>query len=306
MKHDLPEKKSIHIPVLASEVIELLRPEPGGVYVDATVNGGGHAREILKHIGARGRLFGVDWDLGLIERTRAEAKKEHITNLTLIHGNYRDIENAIPSEFHGAISGILFDLGYSSYHIDFAGRGFSFRTDEPLDMRYDIHDSRRTAENIINRWPEDSIANALRVFGEERFSRQIARAIVEARRKKAITSTSELVKIIEAALPRVGKRLRIHPATRTFQALRIAVNEELVNVEKGLAAACRIVRRGGRVAVISFHSLEDRIAKNVFRELAKKGAVHILTKKPIFPSHKEISNNPRARSARLRAIERIS
>ena len=295
----------IHTPVLLSEVIEILKPEPGGVYVDATINGGGHAREILKHIGSSGRVFGIDWDSGLIERTRAEAKKEQITNLTLIHGNYRDIEKLIPSEFHNSIDGILFDLGYSSYHVDFAGRGFSFRHNEPLDMRYNIHDTRLTAENIINRWPEDSIANALRVFGEERFSRKIARAIAQARRKKAITSTGELIKIIDSVIPH-KTRGRIHPATRTFQAFRIAVNEELVNVEKGLAAACRFVRPGGRVTVISFHSLEDRITKNVFRDFAKEGKVKILTKKPIIPTQKEIIDNPRARSAHLRGIVRIS
>ncbi len=301
----MTKDNEMHIPVLAEEVITLLQPKPNGIYIDATINGGGHARRIAERVGTHGMVVGIEWDPDIAERIASELKKEEIKNINVIQGNYRNIERIIPAEIQGTVRGILFDLGFSSYHIDQAARGFSFQRDEPLDMRYNRHDTPLTAEIIVNRWPQDSIADILRTYGEERFAKRIAREIARRRKEKKIKTTHELVEIIRRALPRRPSRNSIHEATRTFQALRIAVNNELENLEKGLEAALHILRPGGTLAVISFHSLEDRIVKHFFASRAKEEILTIITRKPITASIEEIKRNPRARSAKLRGAQKI-
>jgi len=290
----------MHVPVLLKEVLEIFDPEPGEIFVDATINGGGHARAILEKVGPKGKVIGIEWDSELIAFLKSDAALAKAGNLTLIHANYRDIETVIPHEIRGSAKGILFDFGYSSYHIASAGRGFSFSKDEPLDMRYDNHGAGITAKDIINEWPEDSIADLLREYGEERFASRIASRIAAARKTSAITKTFELVRIIEDAVR--GPRGRIHPATRTFQALRIRVNDELENIRNGLRGATRALRPGGIIIAISFHSLEDRIVKDFFRKMAQGGNAEIITKKPVTAAREETEQNPRARSAKLRAL----
>lgn len=290
----------MHKPVLLQEVLTIFDPQPGQNYIDATINGGGHARAILERVGREGRVVGIDWDPELIRILKSDRVLTKAGNLTLIHANYRDIETVIPDEIRGKANGVLFDFGYSSYHIASAGRGFSFQKDEPLDMRYNYHGAGITAKDIINTWPEDSIADLLREYGEERFARGIASRIAAARKTRAITKTFELVRIIEQAVGRA--RGRIHPATRTFQALRIGVNDELENIKKGLRGARRALRPGGIIIAISFHSLEDRIVKDFFRETARQGNAEIITKKPVPAAREEREQNPRARSAKLRAL----
>ena len=294
------ENFEIHRPVLLKEVLEIFDPEPGEIFIDATINGGGHARAILERVGLVGRVIGIEWDSELIRLLKSDAVLTKAGNLTLIHANYRDIDTVIPHEIRGSIKGILFDFGYSSYHIASAQRGFSFSKDGTLDMRYNKHGAGITAKDIINTWPEESIADLLQEYGEERFARRIANRIAAARKTSAITKTSELVRIIESAVR--SPRGRIHPATRTFQALRIRVNDELENIRNGLLGAASALRPGGIIIAISFHSLEDRIVKDFFRRMARGGNAEIITKKPVTAAREETEQNPRARSAKLRAL----
>jgi 16S rRNA (cytosine1402-N4)-methyltransferase len=290
----------MHIPVLLNEILEIFDPKPGETYIDATVNGGGHAKAILQRVGRGGKVIGIEWDSELVQKLRNEIKEQRHTNFEVIEGNYRDIKKILSQNLFGTIDGILFDFGYSSYHVDSSKRGFSFREDEPLDMRYNIHDTNTTAKNIVNTWPENTIADILRTYGEERWAKHIARAIAERRKKKEISTTFELVDIVNSVLRRRSSGKGIHPATRTFQALRIATNEELVNIEKGLIDAIQIVKKGGVIGAISFHSLEDRLVKQLFRRYEKEGAIRVITKKSITPGMSEIQQNRRARSAKLR------
>lgn len=289
-----------HVPVLLEEVLQFLKPEAGTYFIDATIDGGGHAREILKRMSMRAILVGIDRDDTVIMKLKKEWEGEHRVKLKV--GDFRNLE-AIAKEFSDRYSGILFDLGMSSLQLEASGRGFSFQKDEPLLMTYESRPSpdQLTAAVIVNTWPEREIEKILKEFGEERYARRIARAMIKARQKSRIISTRQLVKVIEAALPTLNLRAKIHPATRTFQALRIAVNDELRALETGIQGAWKILREEGRLVVITFHSLEDRIVKHFFQDMRKEGG-KILTKKPITPSAQEIRSNPRARSAKLRAI----
>lgn len=289
----------MHKPVLLNEVLEIFDPQPGEIYIDATVNGGGHAKAIAERIGSDGKVLGIDWDCALIENL----EKQKISNLNLVCDNYANLEHIVAKHRVGPVAGIIFDLGFSSHQLEASGRGFSFLKDETLDMRYG-ESNERTAEHIVNTWPRDILEATLRDYGEERFAKRIAQRIVSARREKKIKTTGELSRIVAGAFPRSTARGRIHPATRTFQALRIAVNRELENIQKALPEAVAILKPGGKIAVISFHSLEDRIVKNFFREEAKKETVTIISKKPIEASEEEIRENPRARSAKLRVAEK--
>ncbi|MBI2451064.1 MAG: 16S rRNA (cytosine(1402)-N(4))-methyltransferase RsmH [Parcubacteria group bacterium] len=284
----------IHQSVLGKEILEIFDPKSGENFIDATIDGGGHARMILEKIGSEGKLLGIDWDCQMIDRLE---KRE---NLILECGNFANLKSIIEKNSFLNIKGVLFDLGFSSLQIEKSGRGFSFQKDEPLDMRFNPKEG-ISARDILNKYSERDLSNILWEYGEERYSRRIARAIVEARRRKRIESTFDLVEIIKKAAPRVYLYSRIHPATRTFQALRIAVNRELENISKGLEAAYEVLDKNGKIAVISFHSLEDRIVKNFFRDGSKEEMIKIITKKPIRPSEEEIIKNPRARSAKLRA-----
>lgn len=301
---------AIHKPVLLKEVIEIFDPQPGEKYIDATVNGGGHARALLEKIGAGGKLLGIDWDCRLVESLKKEFRfsvkgRSDSTekNLILTCDNYANLELISTKYNFSPPTGILFDLGFSTHQLEGSERGFSFLRDEPLDMRYNLETNDHNAEKIINTWPIEAIEDILRNYGEERYARKIAKAIIAARRAKKITKTGELLKIVLRVVPRRG---RVHPATRTFQALRMAVNKELENIEQGLMAAEKILAPGGKVVVISFHSLEDRAVKNFFKERAKQGDLKIITQKPVIASREEQLRNPRSRSAKLRAAQKLN
>lgn len=290
----------MHLPVLTKEVLEFLNPKPGENFVDCTIDGGGHAKEILKKISPAGKLLGIDLDEEMIKNTGAEIKNE---NLILVNDNFKNLKKIIAEKNFPPVSGILIDLGWSSIQIEKSDKGFSFLKDEPLDMRYSK--SGMTAAEAVNRLSENELADIFWQYGEERFSRRIAKKIVETRKKKRILATFDLVEAVKTSVPKSYERGRIHPATRVFQALRIYVNQELENLKAVLPQAVEILAPGGRLAVISFHSLEDRIVKNFFREAKKEGTVEILTKKPVIAGEEEIQINPRARSAKLRAIKKV-
>ena len=293
---------TVHVPVLTVEALQHLRPERGGLFVDCTVGLGGHARALLE-AGAT-RLIGLDRDLDAlaIARTTLAPWSDRVE---LVHADYRSIDEVLDGRGVTVVDGTLADLGISSLQLDAQGRGFSFQRDEPLDMRMD-RSRGDTAADLVGRASETEIADAIFAFGEERFSRRIARAIVEGRREAPIATTGRLASIVRRAVPRRGY-MRIDPATRTFQALRIWVNRELDGLDAFLHAAARRLRAGARLVVITFHSLEDRIVKHTFRALehAADAAVKVLTKKPVVPGDEEVRGNPRARSAKLRAAERL-
>ncbi|MDI6744053.1 MAG: 16S rRNA (cytosine(1402)-N(4))-methyltransferase RsmH [Thermodesulfovibrionales bacterium] len=287
----------IHLPVMLREVIMLLKPKFGGLYVDATVGLGGHAEEILRHIG-NGRLLGIDRDEEALDMAM---KRIPDNRLTVKKGKFSDISKLAAATGISEADGILFDLGTSMFHLKTAGRGFSFFSEEPLDMRMD-REQEITAAYIVNKYPEKEISRVLWEYGEEKLSRKIARAVIDYRAKKKIETCAELAGIVYGVYKKRGKH---HPATKTFQALRIAVNDELNELRKGLNEAAGILKSGGRLCVISYHSLEDRIVKNFIRDEQKQGVFRMLTKKPIAPSDEEIRLNPSARSAKLRGAEKI-
>jgi 16S rRNA (cytosine1402-N4)-methyltransferase len=291
----------MHIPVLLSEVIKLLDPKENENYIDATLGEGGHTLALLQKTSPAGKVLGIDLDPETLEIAH---RKLHAfgDRLILANDNFKNIEAIIDEKKFKEISGIIFDLGMSSRDIDEAGRGFSFMKDEPLLMNFGS-DALLTAEQIVNNWPENELEKILKLYGEEKFARQIAKGIVMARFDKPIKTTFDLVRIVENSVPGFYRHGRIHPATRTFQALRIAVNDELNTIQKGLEIALKIVSAGAKIAVISFHSLEDRIVKNFFRD--HKDVLKILTKKPVTPAEVEILNNPRARSGKLRVAQKI-
>jgi 16S rRNA (cytosine1402-N4)-methyltransferase len=291
-----------HVPVMTAEVLHFLRPEGGGLFVDCTVGLGGHARALLE--AGASRLIGLDRDLDALERAR-ETLAPWGDRVELVHADYRALEEVLDQRQIATVDGTLADLGVSSMQFDAPGRGFSFQRDEPLDMRMD-RSGGDTAADLVARSAETDLANAIFQYGEERFSRRIARAIVEARRESAIETTGRLAAIVRRAMPHRGYS-RIDPATRTFQALRIWVNRELDGLDRFVEAAVRRLRAGARLVVITFHSLEDRIVKHTLRALQQRdGLVQVLTKKPVVPSDEEVERNPRARSAKLRAAERVA
>lgn len=292
---------SLHKTVFPEEAVALLNVREGACVVDATFGGGGHARLILEKIGERGTLIAIDQDPDALERM--SALQQTFFNIIPINNNFRHIDTIVSENGFERVDAVLFDIGLSQYQLDASGRGFSFRKDEPLDMRMNP-DAPCDAATILKQYSEEEIANLIYENGEERKSRRIARMIVEQRRRKPITTSSELAELVSAAYPPQARHGRIHPATRTFQALRIAVNDELGCLRDGIASAVNCLAPLGRCAVITFHSLEDRIVKHFFREEARKGTVDILTKKPLVVSDDERGRNPRARSAKLRVVEK--
>jgi 16S rRNA (cytosine1402-N4)-methyltransferase len=297
-----------HVPVLLKEAIDFLAVRRGGTYIDATVGLGGHSYEIAKRLGAPGHLIGLDKDPAALEIARKRLVVGHPSSvvgeqsdwptITLLHRSFAEIAKG---QKPGSVDGILADVGVSSLQLDDAGRGFSFQAEGPLDMRMDPR-SERTAEQVVNHLDERQLADVIYEFGEERRSRRIARAIC---RSRPIRTTAQLAEIVSAAARPMNRGERIHPATRTFQALRIFVNRELDDLKALLAAAPGILKPGGRVVVISFHSLEDRIVKDAFREGVHGGYFSLLTKKPVTATEEESDRNPRARSAKLRAAEKV-
>ncbi len=298
------QPKGGHISVLLHEAVESLQLQEDDIVVDATLGGAGHAQRIAERLGKNGILIGFDLDPDAIERARVAL--EPVSPKTyLINDNFRNLGAALQALSVKKITKALFDLGWSSYQLD-SGRGFSFLRDEPLRMTYGTGNAGLTAETIVNQWQESSIADVIFGWGEERYARRIAKRIVEERLRKPITTSLQLAELIRSAVPPHYRRGRIHPATRTFQALRIAVNDELGALTDGLKAAWRALDDGGRIAVISFHSIEDRIVKTLFAEHERAGEGKRLTKKPLVPGVEELQQNPRSRSAKLRVIQKIS
>jgi 16S rRNA (cytosine1402-N4)-methyltransferase len=293
---------AIHESVLTSETVTLLDPSRGGLFVDCTVGLGGHSVALLE--AGASRILGLDRDRQALDIARAtlEAFGDRVE---LVHADYRDLERVLETRGIDRVAGALADLGVSSLQLETEGRGFSFRRDEALDMRMDRTQG-PTAAELLADVDEAELADVIYQYGDERFSRRIARAIVQTRRTAPLTTTGQLAQIVRRAVPGRGRR-RIDPATRTFQALRIWVNRELDGLDRFLVTAAGRLLTGARLAVIAFHSLEDRIVKHVFRALASgDAAVRILTKRPLTPADDEVARNPRARSAKLRAIERLA
>jgi 16S rRNA (cytosine1402-N4)-methyltransferase len=283
---------------MVREVIEMLNPRQGGVYVDATIGLGGHSENILSLIGTDGKLVGIDRD---DEALKVAEKRLSDRRVALKRGNFSDMESLLYPDSISEVDGILFDLGVSMLQLKNLERGFSFVSDKRLDMRMDKR-LKVSAWEVVNRYNEKELGRILRELGEERLSRKIAKAIVSLRSKKPIDTCSELSKIIESVY---GRRGKIHPATKTFQALRIEVNRELEQLNAGLDVSLRLLKKGGRLCVISYHSLEDRVVKNFIANNSKKGLLRIITKKPKTPCPEELMLNPSSRSAKLRAAERI-
>lgn len=294
-----------HIPVLLQEVVAGLDPQAGQVLVDGTVGFGGHARAICSHLGADGVYVGIDQDDDALSAS-AEVLSQVETRVHLLKGSFRNIDTLLAEVGIDLVDGILLDLGLSSHQLDTSGRGFSFSKEEPLMMTFAKESSldKMTASDIVNTWDEADIANVIYGYGEERFSRRIARAIILARDKAPITTTKELAQIVEQAVPAWYRRRKIHPATKTFQALRIAVNDELQALEEGMEAGWRHLKPGGKMAIITFHGLEAVRVKNFFKFKKADGLGEILTKKAIKPSTEEVAQNPRSRSAQLRIIRK--
>jgi 16S rRNA (cytosine1402-N4)-methyltransferase len=289
-----------HVPVLAAEVVALLAPRDGGRYLDATLGLGGHAAAILEQSGPAGCLTGIDRDPEALERAR-ERLAGFGARVRLLHGRYEALDELLSADER--FDGILFDLGTSALQVDAPTRGFSFSQEGPLDMRMDPTGG-STAADLVATLPEHELADLIFRWGEERWSRRIARAVAHARSAAPIVTTTALAAVVARAIPRAKWPRKIHPATRTFQALRIAVNGELEELRDALTAAVGRLRSGGRLAVISFHSLEDRIVKHTWRDLSTAGRVRILTRRPLVPGEPELEGNPRARSAKLRVVER--
>ncbi len=305
-----------HKPVLLEECLQALAIRPDGCYLDGTLGRAGHSLEILRRL-TTGRLVGIDRDMAAIGAA-GERLADFQDRVTLVHGNFRDLGRILRETGTGPLDGMLFDLGVSSPQLDEARRGFSYMQDAPLDMRMDESEA-LSAADIVNTWSQEELRRVLYEYGEERYAPRIAQAIVRRRGDRPIETTGELVEVIRSAMPAAALREKQHPAKRSFQALRIAVNGELEALPPMLAAAADGLKPGGRLAVITFHSLEDRIVKQTLRELAtgctcpprfpvcvcgKKPRLKLITRKPVTPGPEELAENPRARSAKLRVAER--
>ncbi|MEE9252120.1 MAG: 16S rRNA (cytosine(1402)-N(4))-methyltransferase RsmH [Thermodesulfobacteriota bacterium] len=308
----------MHTSVMLVEVMELLRPVPGGLYVDSTVGMGGYSEAILELTDGQADIIGIDSDPEALTYSQSRLAK-YGSNVRLIHNNFTEIDTVLAELGTGEVDGIVADLGLSSHQIELSGRGFSFLRNEPLDMRMDPT-LEVTARDIVNETDVEGLANLIKTYGEEKWATKIARAIAKARGRRPINTSLELANIISSSIPKKFHPRFTHPATRTFQAIRIAVNNELENIKVFLYKAVPLLRPGGRIAVACFHSLEDRIVKNVFKKLAasctcppelpeclcdKKSCLNILTRTPLQPGIEEAMENRRSRSAKLRAGERI-
>ena len=307
-----------HVPIMLEEVMNGLNLKPTGIYVDCTLGGAGHSREILKRTSPSGKLIGLDQDPVAL-KAAGERLKEFGDRAAAVHANFSSLAKVLQQLNIPAVDGVLFDLGVSSPQLDNAERGFSYMHNAPLDMRMDPENP-HTAKQLVNELSEEELAKIIIEYGEERWAKRIANFIIQARRIKPIETTFELVEIIKKAIPAPARRKGPHPAKRTFQALRIAVNNELNIIADALTAAVDVLKPHGRLAVITFHSLEDRIAKDTFNHLAKgcicpkelpvcqcnkKQEIKIITRKPITPSNEELEQNPRSRSAKLRIVEKM-
>ncbi len=307
-----------HVSVLLEETIDSLNIKPDGIYVDGTLGGGGHSLEICKRLGDGGRLIGIDQDMDAI-RAATERLKNYSDKVTIVHSNYQNIDSVLRDLSVGGVDGIVLDLGVSSYQLDNADRGFTYRENTPLDMRMD-QSQPMTAKDIVNEYSEQELFRVIRDYGEDSFAKNIAKHIVKARQDKPIETTGELNDIIRAAIPARVRQGGGHPSKKTFQAIRIELNRELDVLEQSLDKMIGLLNPGGRLSIITFHSLEDRIVKNIFRKnmnpcicppefpVCTCGRVptgKVITRKPIVPDAEEISNNKRAKSSKLRVFEKI-
>lgn len=307
-----------HVSVLLEETIESLNIKPDGIYVDGTLGGGGHSLEICKKLGDGGRLIGIDQDTDAIEAA-TERLENYSDKVTIVHSNYQDTDSVLKELSVGGVDGIVLDLGVSSYQLDNADRGFTYREDTPLDMRMN-RDSQLTAKDIVNDYSESELFRVIREYGEDGFAKNIAKHIVIARQKKPIETTGELNEIIKAAIPARVRQGAGHPSKKTFQAIRIELNHELEVLENSLDKMIELLNPGGRLSIITFHSLEDRIVKNIFRKnmnpcicppgfpvcaCGRKPTGKIVTRKPIVPGEQELECNRRAKSSKLRVFEKI-
>ncbi len=306
-----------HVSVLLNECLEGLNIKENGIYVDGTLGGAGHSSEILKRLSKEGRLIGIDQDTDALKAAKERLKD--YSNVTFVHSNFSNIENVLNNLNIDGVDGILMDLGVSSYQLDEGERGFSYMKDAPLDMRMN-RENDFSAYNVVNEYSEEDLYRIIRDYGEEKFAKRIASFIVENRQEKNIETTLELVEIIKNAIPAKARREGPHPAKRTFQAIRIEVNSELSILNKTIEDGVEKLNKGGRMAIITFHSLEDRIVKNKFRDLAvscrcpkefpvcvcgEKAKVKVISRKAIEPTKEEVDINPRSRSAKLRVIEKL-
>ena len=313
------DRSFAHKPVLLQEVLEFLQPKPGMVFVDGTLGGGGHSKAILEKILPGGKLLDFDQDLDAINAAKQVLTPLGEENFQLFHRNFRDMAQALSQTAYEKVDGILLDLGVSSYQLDQKERGFSYQYDAPLDMRMDRTQDFDAAE-LVNKAGLEELARIIRDYGEEKWAKRIASFIVEERQRNPLRTTGQLVEVIKKAIPNSARREGPHPAKRTFQALRIAVNRELEILPPALEDALGLLKPGGRMAVITFHSLEDRLVKTAFRKAAQgcvcpkdfpmcvcqqKPRVKIITGKPVVPTTEEIADNPRARSAKLRVVEKV-
>ncbi len=297
----------MHIPVLLKEIEAGLDLKEGDIFLDGTINSGGHSVSFCQMIGETGTIVGIDQDSGAL----AKAEKRLASCPGAVHltqSNFRNLDKVLEDLGISHIDKALFDLGLSSDQLAATGRGFSFQSDEPLLMTFNPHPGVNdlTAREIVNTWAEDNIADIIYGYGDEQFSRRIAKAIVEARRKEPIKTTFQLVEIIEKSVPFFYRKRKVHCATKTFQALRTTVNDEIESAKEGIAKAFSYLSIGGRIAVISFHSIEDRAVKIFFKEKKTEGRGRLITRRIITPSSEELKENPRARSAKLRIIEKIA
>lgn len=286
-----------HVPVMLNEVMGYLEPKSGQVIVDATFGFGGHARKIAPRLGPTGKLIGFERDRAVFEKVKGEFDN---SNVTLVNENFINLKANLEKHDVKKVDSIYFDLGVSTFHYHQSGRGFSFSKAEPLDMRLD--ESGTTAEGIVNQYSESELADLFFGLAQEHRSRQIARAIVERRKQEPIQNSVQLSNVIEASVRRTG---RIHPATKVFQALRIAVNDELENIPKAIDQALSVLKSGGKILIITFHSGEDRIVKNKFKQMAQLGVIEVITKKVVKPSRQEVLSNPPSRSAKIRVARRV-
>lgn len=306
-----------HVSVLLEETIDSLNIKPDGIYVDGTLGGGGHSLEICKKLGDGGRLIGIDQDMDAI-RAATDRLKNYSDKVTIVHSNYQNIDSVLRDLSIGGVDGIVLDLGVSSYQLDNADRGFTYREDTPLDMRMD-QSQPMTAKDIVNEYSEQELFRVIRDYGEDSFAKNIAKHIVKARQDKPIETTGELNDIIRAAIPARVRQGGGHPSKKTFQAIRIELNRELDVLEQSLDKMIGLLNPGGRLSIITFHSLEDRIVKNIFRKnmnpcicppefpVCTCGRVptgKVITRKPIVPDAEELSNNKRAKSSKLRVFEK--
>lgn len=306
-----------HIPVLLNEVIDGLNIKPDGIYVDGTLGGAGHSIEIAKRL-TSGKLIGIDQDINAINKAK-EVLKDYLDKVILVHDNYANIERVLRDLNIDGVDGILLDIGVSSHQLDEDERGFSHNKDARLDMRMDTT-SDFSAWDVVNKYSKEELERIIKIYGEERWAKRIAEFIVEYRKNKTVDTTLELVEIIKKAIPEKARASGHHPAKKTFQAIRIEVNDELRVLEKSIPVMVKLLNKGGRLCIITFHSLEDRIVKQSFVYLNKdcicppetpicvcdkQKEIEILTRKPIVPTKEEIKRNPRSRSAKLRIAERV-